>query len=368
MDEEIIKLRAFINDNWDIFMSTTVAKIDIKFEELPPFANACVFYKNEKFHIMLSNRFRGNIKGQEFLSLHELWHIWLGHLTPRWHPSLYPDHTRLNYAQDIAIHENITPAIDDCVTAAKYKLEGNQTTQFYYNALEGKKLPKMETLTLEQLLEILKNGGDVQFGDVIIGDNFTEQEMKEFAKEIQRLAGSMPGNLRRAVNKEKKIRFGAVVRALANQVDPGGGKGIKKTWAYPNRRNKSFRGKIRRNKTKALAILDVSGSITQDDLDNLAGGLQGLNEFCKIFVLVVDTEIHEMFWFKGKLPKLTGGGGTNFNSAFKYAIENKFRNIFVLTDGYCTHPSTIPANIKVIWGVINHESFSPKYGRVIHLT
>jgi len=370
----MIALRASIADQWEPFYTCALGSAcDVDWARLSG-AYACVYHKgNGRFQIFVNEDMVDEpLDVLQYEVKHELWHVLLGHLTNRFHSVLFADSERANVAQDIAL--NCCIQIPDKIakerqTAEVWKVDPDKTTEFYYHALEGNtKLPNLKEITLEELMQMIKNGEKVNFKfiDTIKGKPLEEHEMQEVMNRIGQLAGAMPGDLLRALNRERGINFQMMEKMMRNMVDPDGNKGIKKTWAYANRRNPTFRGKVRRMMARIFLILDSSGSITQQQLNVFAGTLHSLSEYCKIFVAVTDAQVHEKFWFKGHLSKVTGGGGTVFHDAFKLAEEMRFTNIAILTDGYCDYPDKTTAK-QVLWGIIENKEFKPKFGNVIHL-
>ena len=126
---------------------------------------------------------------------------------------------------------------------------------------------------------------------------------------------------------------------------------------------------------KLSTILDVSGSINDDTLGEIANELQGIIELTghTLHCLAVDTRVcsHETFE-PGEDVKLTmvGGGGTDFVPGFDY-IEKKGIDPEVLvymTDGFCDSFPQEP-EYKVVWLLIGNwvaKDFNPPFGVVIN--
>ena len=372
------RLRASIVDNWDHWYTIALSKCDIEWSPVIE-PRAYVYYdnKSKRFQIRLSEQLISNpVSLQQWYVKHELWHPLLGHLTTRYHEFLFSDRARVLIASDISIHGCIevpNELKDTVCTAHMYDLEENKSTEFYYHALEGKKIPQIKTITLDELKDILdkikegKNPGEI-FGDIIQGSPLEEHELQEFIDSVTRTAGTIPGDLQIALGREKRMNFSVLMKILNQMVDPDGRKGTLKTWAYKNRRNPTFRGHIRRMSANMFLLFDSSGSVfNQQDMNVLASALHGMAEYCKIFVGVCDAALHETFWFRGHLPSITGGGGTVFHEAFALAEEMKFKNMAILTDGYCDYPDSTTVD-NVVWGIIDNKKFQPKFGKaVIHI-
>lgn len=363
---DIIKLKAMLTDEWasEPLYITALDLINFKIvDKIPSMAPgltsppACVFYKNKKFNILLQEKYTNIKEIACFLVKHELWHIFLGHLSNRWLTELLLDkeHNKANIAMDIAIHENISIPMEKLLknkiapaTAMSFNFKLNQTTEYYFN----------------QMKKQGKGKGRAVSPDVFIVEAQAEDAVKELLDNVKKKIGQLPANLVRAIKRENGINVEKLLNVMENAIDPTGRRGIKKTWCRPNRRNKCFRGKIKIGKIKLALILDTSGSVTEKMLNQMAGALYKLKEYCVIFVMPTDTEVHNPYWFKGHFNSIKGGGGTDFNSAFQMAEDMGFKSLIVLTDGACDYPST--TTMKVTWGIVEGE-MEPNFGKVVYL-
>lgn len=128
----------------------------------------------------------------------------------------------------------------------------------------------------------------------------------------------------------------------------------KLTRMKPNRRyGFQFMGSLFEPKTRLLVAVDVSGSISQEDLKNFFSiinrffsyGVEAIN------VITFDWELQQEFELKkaAKNIKITGRGGTNFQWAVDY-YENhpEFQGMIIFTDGYAEVP-TIKKAKQLLW-------------------
>jgi len=138
----------------------------------------------------------------------------------------------------------------------------------------------------------------------------------------------------------------------------------KLTRMRPNRRTGFDQmGSIRRFDTKLLVAVDVSGSITSENLSYFYGVINSAFKygFEAIDVIEFDCGITAFSSLKKKLKevKAIGRGGTSFNQPIRYAHENGYDGLVMLTDGYAPEP-IIPKGMKckIIWVCQDRESYN----------
>lgn len=144
------------------------------------------------------------------------------------------------------------------------------------------------------------------------------------------------------------------------------------TWARKNRRFKDFylpsRGSSPAMGTVVIQI-DVSGSISKNELDHYNGHMQRIMELCRpqaIHVLYVDTQVlrHDVFGPDDEFNlDFYSGGGTDMERGLDY-IEDQGIDAevaVVLTDGYTgfTQPPATP----VVWVCSTNQAIP--YGEVV---
>lgn len=138
----------------------------------------------------------------------------------------------------------------------------------------------------------------------------------------------------------------------------------KLTRMRPNRRT-GFQqmGSIRRFDTKLLVAVDVSGSITSENLSYFYGVINSAFKygFESIDVIEFDCGITAFSSLKKKLKEVRaiGRGGTSFDEPIQYAHENRYDGLVMLTDGYAPEPN-IPDGMwcKIIWVCQDRESYN----------
>jgi predicted metal-dependent peptidase len=123
-------------------------------------------------------------------------------------------------------------------------------------------------------------------------------------------------------------------------------------------------------KTKILFAIDVSGSMSDDDISN---GLSVINSTCmgsELTFMTFDwdiTNIEKKITKARSKFKIVGRGGTNFQPAIDYADKNTFDGVVIFTDGYAEEP-TKPQKAKILWLLAKKDQNPPcSWGLVAHL-
>ena len=150
----------------------------------------------------------------------------------------------------------------------------------------------------------------------------------------------------------------------------------KLTRMRPNRRTDfDNMGSIRRFDTRLLVAVDVSGSISSDDLSYFYGVINSAFRygFERIDVIQFDCGVRMVQSLKKVIRETVavGRGGTSFQEPIEYAHENGYDGLVILTDGFAPSP-TLPAGFrcKIIWVCRDracyehHHQWMEKSGRV----
>lgn len=130
----------------------------------------------------------------------------------------------------------------------------------------------------------------------------------------------------------------------------------------PNRRSGfDYMGSKFEPKTKLLVAVDVSGSISSEDLQKF---FSIVNRFFahgveSIQVIAFDTEIKQEYLLKKAKRKVEviGRGGTNFQCVIDYYEEhNEYDGLIIYTDGYAPTPK-VHTNRRVLWVLTSFDTF-----------
>lgn len=201
------------------------------------------------------------------------------------------------------------------------------------------------------------------------------------AAQIAKSRNEMPSGLERVVNEllAPKIDWRAVLASYLTDTIDGD-----YSWAEPNRRYTNsglFLPSTAQEPTgNILLFIDTSGSVSEEDMNELAGEAQAVMSAYEVEldVVYVDDEVQGRQHFTtGDIPiklKPKGGGGTDYRPGFKWAEEQGQALMpacaIYLTDGYCcTFPDT-PPPYPVLWllgGRNPEQNFSPPFGEVLRM-
>ena len=133
----------------------------------------------------------------------------------------------------------------------------------------------------------------------------------------------------------------------------------------PNRRSGfQYMCSIRQLRTNYLVAVDVSGSISDDDLKFFFSTINRFFKYGveKIDALTFDTSPGEPVTLtRAKAEfKVKGRGGTNFQPVVDYMAEHKeYDGLIIFTDGYAPKPD-VPARLKghLLWILRSEKEFS----------
>ncbi len=128
----------------------------------------------------------------------------------------------------------------------------------------------------------------------------------------------------------------------------------------PGRRRQAARPRI-------LAVLDTSGSITDDLLERIDAELARLARQYAVTVVECDAEVHRVYPYR-RLGNVLGRGGTDLRPPLERAFLRKHRAELVVyfTDGMGEAPERSPG-VPVIWCLTPGGTPPARWGRVIHM-
>lgn len=136
-----------------------------------------------------------------------------------------------------------------------------------------------------------------------------------------------------------------------------------------------FKGRKKRPIMKALIGIDVSGSISDDNIEEFLSEIRYLMaDFgAEVEVAFFDTKITDKFLLKDvkdmkQITKASGRGGTSFVDLFEYAKKEKAKEVVVFTDGYGDQDSMEKApNWMRVWWICNDERPQFPFGKVFRI-
>jgi predicted metal-dependent peptidase len=188
-------------------------------------------------------------------------------------------------------------------------------------------------------------------GDRRIAEAKDEEELAQAKTQIlleieasARKAGIGATGLSRIVQEiaKPKVNWRRVLRVV---MERGIGSDVRKTWSRSSKKHKDLPAKYTYGVKKVLALVDTSGSITQDDLRQILGELYAIAKMkAQVTVIPWDWEVYEEVVMKSPrdiekvMKHLKGGGGTRITPAIERAKELSKNGEFVVifSDFYLT--------------------------------
>lgn len=147
------------------------------------------------------------------------------------------------------------------------------------------------------------------------------------------------------------------------------------TWKRPNRRFSDHylpsTGSVATMGDVAL-IIDISGSISKQELNYYNGHMQRIVEQCnpeRVHVMYVDTDVHKYEVFERGTEfalNFYSGGGTDMEAGFDFMAKQGINAdvCVVLTDGYTSFDDNRKPDCPVVWCI--SSSVEAPYGETIH--
>lgn len=207
------------------------------------------------------------------------------------------------------------------------------------------------------------------------------------AQQAKTMRGTVPSDVEDVLGELMKptLKFTDIVRSSCMKKVQDAGlkndwKRFRRRWIHGGRgRMRQYLPKRHTHRPRWLAMIDTSGSMSQDDLTYGLSQLQVLGNGTEGFVVPCDATIH----WNGLTPvrdmkdisrtKIVGRGGTVFDDFFREFPEKlglEFDCVVVITDGDCGEiPVKLRPPLDVVWVITrkDREEFKPSFGRVAPL-
>ena len=183
-------------------------------------------------------------------------------------------------------------------------------------------------------------------------------------------AGDVPGHLKDAIGALNKpiVRWRELLRQyLGRHIGNS-----RMTYSRRNRRQDAFGlpGKSHRAAATATVIVDTSGSISKEYLQQFFAEIEAIAYKTKVKILQWD---HAFQGYEGyrrgawKNFKINGRGGTDMAAPVRWLKENRLVNDvqIMLTDGYCNYVDSKEVDFPFITVITEKDTAEPGYGHVI---
>ncbi|WP_243170777.1 VWA-like domain-containing protein [Clostridium algidicarnis] len=319
---------------------------------------------------------------------HEIYHIMYGHHVRA--QDLYSKYGKVpvNIAMDISVNQFIkglpsyATKIDNISLALNVELNKDSTIEAYakeiYKAIEdisnnsGKKNLNLKDLDLESIHDSFINSSQ----------GLNMEDSKELIKGVAINAnkGKSPRGLEEILsrlNSVPEIAWVDYLKSIIKSMPSGSRKTItRKDRRQPNRLD--LRGTLKSHVAEIIIAIDISGSITDKEIEQIFIEVFGIvkNRNIKITVIECDDKIRRVYKLNSRKdlkPRLEKKGGTAFSPVFEYINKKALRRSFVIyfTDGLGEGELTIkPINYRTLWvltGKNQKLSLKKSYGEVKNL-
>ena len=215
-----------------------------------------------------------------------------------------------------------------------------------------------------------------QTKDEVMGD------MMRAAAQASQMRGNVPSEIEAQLGELKKPTLSPrdIIRHCFQRkaIDVGN----KNDWKRFKRRGMAqtppvYQPKKHDFKPKWVALLDTSGSMSDEDISNGLKELQLCGDNTEGYVVPCDAT---PYWDKtARITKATdlrrtnvvGRGGTVFDQFFSELpkkLGTDFDLVVIISDGDCGHvPPALRPNCDCLWIITNDRTFKPSFGRVCQL-
>lgn len=313
-------------------------------------------------------------------------------------------HKMENIAQDCAINQYLNEDIINEIGGVTldrfrgllshapktFQLKPKMTAEYYYDHLEQEKEKREEEQGEQgeqgpqgkggqgdglgdQLDGMAMDSHDL-FGDLDALDQaMLEDKIKKAAESAKGDgAGKLPSEVEELLKLMKKPTV-SWQRELRQFIGQGSRSEKTNTRSRRNRRyGITFPGHKRDYKAKILTVLDTSGSMHGDRTNKVLSELYGIYKAMdgvQLDIVECDAKIQDVFTYDGKSEfKITGRGGTEMVPALKYAHENKYDGVIMLTDGEFWNEDFKGNNkVQSLWVIAGNSKFTSTIGRTVHI-
>ena len=130
-------------------------------------------------------------------------------------------------------------------------------------------------------------------------------------------------------------------------------------------------GYVRRGRAHVSVIVDVSGSVQQDELSQFFTELERICANARVDVLLWDAQCQGFTrnYQPGDWTRIPihGGGGTDMAAPAQWLVEQRVVGdcVILLTDGWCNWPS--PGRFPLISVISRSDVPGPTWGKVLRL-
>lgn len=334
-----------------------------------------------------------DLKQIKALIKHEIYHIMYSHQARV--KKLYRNYSRkaVNIAMDISVNQfisNLPPdsfKIETINMVYNLSLEYDATLENYTQILDelfkskGNN-DKVKAMNKDAGLEKREEDAETmhslwEYNLENVDDNYLKSMVKKLANKSNK--GNIPDGLENIINTFDYKPELDWIGYLKNQVSTMTF-GYRKTSMRRNRRQPErydLRGTLRDHVAKIIVAIDVSASMTEEEIDNILKEIIYIsrNHPIEITIIECDSEIRRVYPLKhySEIKKrLKRTGATSFSPVFEYINKNNLNTsvLVYFTDGEGESELAIkPVNYSTLWVLCSEKELSLKnnYGEVKYL-
>ena len=212
----------------------------------------------------------------------------------------------------------------------------------------------------------------------------TQSDVMRAAQQATNMRGSVPSDIEDYLGELMKptLKFTDIVRSACLKKCQDSG--MKNDWKRFRKRYiaatpRQYLPKRHSHKPRWLAMIDTSGSMSQDDITYGISQLKVLGSHTEGFIVPCDASVDwkSVTMVKNlddlKRTKIVGRGGTVFDDFFKEFPDHlgmEFDCVVIITDGDCGEvPIKLKPPLDVVWVITrkDRKEFKPSFGRVAPL-
>ena len=336
---------------------------------------ACVCRNGINTELCVNKKFWDTLSDDEQLGVlkHELSHILFKHITSS---EYFGDHNKFNKAADLETNSYI-PVLqkDPYYYPARFNLENNKGTKFYYEKLPDEPDQPQDdsgnSYDPNDSHASWKDFQDLSDAEKELVNQQIDYQAKNTAEHVQKLIGSIPGELKEYLDSLFKIKpqvfnWKAYFRRVIGNLITSE---LYLTRMRPSRRFPDSRGVKFKRKPHVLVGVDTSGSVNDKELEDFFSEIYYLwKSGVKVTIAQVDTKIEHIEEYNGKFNKeIYGRGGTEFTSLINYYNERKkdFSTLVIFTDGYVS--LNLPSFRNGVWVITKNGQHQDYPGTTIYI-
>jgi predicted metal-dependent peptidase len=306
---------------------------------------------------------------QQFIVLHELYHIILKHHLRRGSR----DAKLWNIACDCVINQMLKEKFGKVpangIDTPQYK---GWTAEAVYEEIrkDGSQKPSGSGVGDIQDAE---QGDDNGSGESNLNTESKVDRILQKAATIARMAGKLTSGM------EELIGMGTANTDWQSALSTFISSQFKDDYSYlkPNRRNMLsgvVMPSLYTEKKLPIAIaIDTSGSVSRREIEMFLAETQSISDTFSVPITLMDCDSKvsiRNFEAGEEIPRtITGRGGTSFAPPVKYinTCEEEYAGIVYFTDSDCSDFERTAPSIPMLWVVSRKVSFKPPYGEVVYV-